>query len=82
MRLTSKSLENKNNLRTFPPEKRGIFKSSQIQINFTGSYKKECTHFVSMWNFTPTKFQAMLATLRHCFLLIVSNKNVLVMTTE
>ena len=32
--------KNKNNLKTFQAENRGIFKSSQLQINFTGSYKK------------------------------------------
>ncbi len=31
-------------LRTFQTETRGIFKNSQLQIKFTGSYKKkECT---------------------------------------
>ena len=34
--------KSKKNLRTFQPENRGIFKNSQLQINFTGSDKKEC----------------------------------------
>ncbi len=31
----------KNSLRRFQAENRGIFKNSQLQINFTGFYKKK-----------------------------------------
>ncbi len=33
--------QSNNNLRTFQPENRGRFKNSQLQINFTCSYKEK-----------------------------------------
>ncbi len=36
-----------NNIRTFKAENRGIFKNSQLQIRFTGFYKKKCTNYQS-----------------------------------
>ncbi len=41
-----KHYESKNNLRTFQADNREILRKSQLQTNFTGSYKKECAVFI------------------------------------